>query len=161
MSEVIDKPAVAAAAPTKRREVVLVESRLGLAEHKRQEWVVDAEEGVSVEDVLDPMYWAHVAGKFNIHDRVEVRQETGEWILELIIVGVGKNWARMFVAAAHELSKTVAEAPRVAIKHKVEYKGAHKKHCVIRLADSALLQEGFATKALAEEWLANHERVTL
>lgn len=156
MTEVLDRP-VAKQAPA----AVLIEGRMGLAEHKRQDWVVDAEEGVTVERILESDYWAYVAGKLQLHDRIEVRQETGEWILELIVVGSGKNWARVYLAAKHDLTDSAADVPSTAIKHKVVFKGHHKKHCVIRIADSALIQEGFASKGLAEEWLLNHERVTL
>lgn len=158
MSEVLDKP-VATAKP--REESILVDGRIGLAEHKRQDHVVDAEEGTTVERVMEPAYWSHVAAKLQMHDRIEVRQETGEWILDLIVVGVGRNWARMYLAAKHDLTATAGEAPSTAVKHKVVWKGHHKKHCVVRIADSAMIQDGFESKGLAEEWLLNHERVTL
>lgn len=165
MSEVIDKPAEAAApadnpVPAKKREVVLVEPRIGLAEHKRQEWVVEAEEGTMPEDILEPVYWSHVAARFNRLDRIEVRQETGEWICELIVVNAERNWASVHVSAFHDLRKVPTTAPSSSIKHRVIWKGNHKKHCVIRIADAAIIQEGFATAALAQEWMANHERVT-
>lgn len=158
MSEVMDKP-VTATEP-KKREVILVEPRLGLAEHKRQEWVVDAEEGTTMEDIVQPHYWAHVAGRFNPNDRIEVRLETGDWIADLIVVSAARNWARVHVAAFHDLAGESTDVPRSAIKHRVVWKGGHKKHCVLRIADGALIQEGLQTKALAEEWMVNHERVT-
>jgi hypothetical protein len=148
----VDKPAPA---------ITLVEARMGLSESKRQDWVVDAEEGHTVEQVLDPMYWAHVAPKFTLYDRVEVRVDTGEWMLELIVIQTGRNFARVHVAARHDFTTSPsAAAPKSSIRHKIEYKGTHKKHCVIRIADSALLQEGFQTRDMASEWLANYERVT-
>lgn len=157
MSEVLDKPAEAA---TKRREVIIPEPRIGEAQYKRNEWVVEAEEGTVPDDVLEPVYWSHVAGKFNPMDRIEVRMETGDWVMELIVVQAQRNWARVHVTAFHDLRTTSAEAPASSVKHRVLWKGNHKKHCVIRIADNALIQEGLATKALAEEWMANHERVT-
>lgn len=151
MSEVMEKPKTAA---------TLVEGRFGLAESKRQDWVVDAEEGHTVEQVLDPMYWAHVAARLAQYDRIEVRVDTGEWMLDLIVIQAGRNFARVHVAARYDFTGAAEGAPREAIKHRVEWKGTHKKFCVIRNADSALLQEGFQTKELAAEWMNNHERVT-
>jgi hypothetical protein len=154
MSEtaVVEKPAMA---------VTLVEARIGLSDHKRQDWVVDAEEGHTIEQVLDPMYWAHVAPRFSLYDRVEVRVDTGEWMLELIVIQTGRNFARVHVAAKHDFTASASAAPKQSIKHKVEFKGTHKKYCVIRIADSALLQEGLQTREQANEWLANYERVTV
>ena len=156
--EVLEKKPEASA-PV-QRTIVLAEARLGLSEHRRQDWVVDAAEGTAVSDLSNPAYWAFVAGKFNPFDRVEVRVETGDWVAELIVVDVGRNWARMHLTAMHDLSTAARAAPANAILHKVEYKGPYKKHCVIRLSDSMMIQEGIATKLEAEAWLANHERVT-
>jgi hypothetical protein len=159
MEAVLEKR-VAPAQPAKRI-VVLTEQHIGLAEDKRRDWVVDAEDGTLPEDVTRPEYWAHVAGKFTPHDRIEVRQEAGEWIIELIVISCERNWASVHIAAFHELGQRDDTAPRASIKHKVVYKGHIKKHCVVRLSDSMAIQEGLQTKAQAEEWLANHERVTL
>lgn len=154
-------PATPAAPVVKKREaIVLVEARLGLVEHRRQDWVAIAQESHTIEDVLDPIYWSYVASKFTQYDRVEVRQETGEWIVDLIMVEVGRNFARAFVAAKHDLRAVELGTPAEVVKYKVERKGDHRKWCVIRIADSAMIQEGMLTKALADEWLLNHERVT-
>lgn len=157
MSEV-QAPA-AAPEPKKRDAATLVEARIGLVEHRRQDWVAIADESHTLDDVMDPMYWAHVSGRFQQYDRIEVRQESGEWIVDLILVEVGRNYARVIVAAKHDLRGLESLAPAAAVKHKVERKGDHKKWCVIRIADNALIQEGMLTKAQAEEWLANHERL--
>jgi hypothetical protein len=154
MNAVLEKPEVA------KRAVVLIEPRIGMAESKRQDFVVDAEEGTTVEDVLDPMYWAHVASKFTPYDRVEVRIDTGEWMLELIVLQASRNFARMHLVAKHDLSGASAEIPRGAIKHRVEWKGTHKKWCVVRIADSAMLQDSLQSKEAAAEWMTNYERTT-
>ena len=151
--------AVAERPETKRREVVLVESRLGYASHKRQDWVVEAAEGTTVEDVLEPSYWAHVASKFYDRDRIEVRLETGEWLLDLIVIGAGRNWLRVHLAARHDLAEAPNDMPASAIKHKAVYKGTHKRWIVLRLSDSAEISSGHATKEMADEALRNHERV--
>ena len=61
-----------------KRAVILNPQRRGLAEQMRQDWVVNAEEGTSVQDVLDPSYWAHIAAELQQYDHIEVRLETGE-----------------------------------------------------------------------------------
>lgn len=143
-----------------KREAVLVRQRMGLAEHKRQDWVIDAEQGTLPDDVMKTEYWAHVAAEFSQWDTVEVREESGAWIMKLRITACDRNWARMYAEAFYDLSKVSTLAPDDAVKYHVVFRGSHKKHCVVRISDGALLQEGFQTKALAEEWLRNHERVT-
>ena len=141
-----------------KRANILSPARIGLADAKRQDWVVDAEEGTTVSDVLDPVYWSHVSASMQPYDRIDVRLETGEWLLELIVMGVGRNWAKTFLAAKHEL-QPVDDAPP-SVKHKVEWKGPHLKHCVIRLADGEVIAKGMSEKTEAIAWMANHERVT-
>ena len=142
-----------------KRAVVLNPQRMGLAEQLRQDWVVNAEEGTSVQDVLETGYWAHIATQLQIYDHVEVRLETGEWVLELIVLDVGRNYARMYVAKKHDFAEVRTEMPTNAITHKVEWKGPQRKHVVIRLSDSAALMEGFGSKAEAITWMENHIRV--
>lgn len=141
------------------RAVILDPQRMHLAEHSRQDWVVNVEAGTTVEDILEPAYWSHIASSMEPFDRIDARMETGEWLLELIVVECGRNWARVHLAKKHELQAVVAEAPP-ALKHRVEWKGPQHKHVVIRLADNEVIQSGFSDKAAAQQWLAQHEQVT-
>ena len=143
-----------------KRAVILNPQRMGLAEQLRQDWVVNAEEGTSVQDVLDPGYWSHMAAQLKIYDHVEVRLETGEWVLELIALDVGRNYARMYVTQKYDFAEVDVSTPSGAITHRVDWKGPQRKHVVIRLSDSAVLQEGFSNKADAIAWMENHIKVS-
>lgn len=155
MSAVLD---TLVAFPT--RKFVASEQRLSLAEYKRQDHIHEAEEGMTVERLLESSYWAHIPfGKIQLYDRMEVRIDTGEWIAELIVVGCARGWIQMYLAKLYNLDmSTSAEAPNSQLKYDIKYKG-YKKWCVIRREDSVLLQEGMDTKALAQTWLDQHERV--
>lgn len=144
---------------SEKRAVILNPQRMGLAEQMRQDWVVNAEEGTTVQDVIDTGYWAHIASQLQVYDHIEVRLETGEWILELIVLDVGRNYARVYVANKHDFAEVQKDTPTNAITHKVEWKGPQRKHVVVRLSDSAAIQEGFSTKTEATTWLENHLRV--
>ena len=139
-----------------KRAVVLIDQRLKLAEFERNTWVVNAEHGTTINDVLEPAYWAHVAQKFRPYDRVEVRVDSGEWMLELLVLGCDRSWARMHVLHRHELAEVEPEMPAAA-KHRVEWKGPQLKWCVIRNADNEILFRGF-DKAQAFAELQRHER---
>lgn len=159
MTEVAEKPkATEQAKPAEKRVVILNPQRMALREQLRQDWVVHAEAGTTIADVLEPQFWSHMAAQMQPYDRIEVLLETGEWILELVALGVGRNWAQVHVLQKYDLEQRSETAP-VAARHRVEWK-AGKKHCVIRIADGALVQDGFPSKEEAQVWLANHERVT-
>ena len=89
-------------APTDRKSLANPQ-RMQLAEQWRQDWVVNAEEGTTVDDVLNPTYWASVATQFQVFDKIEVRLETGEWILELIVMSVGRTHATVYLAKRYDL----------------------------------------------------------
>lgn len=150
MTEVLERQEVV-------RNVVLGEPRIKPAEVLRRDWVVNAEAGTTVEDILRPGYWAHVAAGFAIFDHIEVRIETGEWIVNLIVTESGRNFAKVFLAHKYDLTQTPKlAAPAEA--HKVVWKGTHHKHCVVRLSDDATLESGFDKKDAAEAWLRNYEK---
>jgi hypothetical protein len=65
---------------------------------------VDAKAGTKIEDVLQPQYWAHVAGQLGPYTRIEVL-ETGEWMLELLVINCGRNWAKVQVLHKFELEE--------------------------------------------------------
>jgi hypothetical protein len=149
MSEVIEM---------QKRAVSLNPQRIGLAEHMTQHWVINAEEGTTIDDVLDPAYWQHTAKLLQIYDRIDVRIDTGEWFLELIVTGVGKVYAFVHLAHKHILVQPTEEST-TSTKHKVVYKGQHLKYIVMRVADNVTLQSGMS-KAEAQGWLENYEKVT-
>ena len=142
-----------------KRDLTLSPTNCALAEQWRQDWVISAEAGTNIEDVLRPAYWAHVAAQMQKFDRIEVRLITGEWTADLIVKDVGRNWAAMHLIKQHMLDdQKMEDLP--AQEHEVIWRGPTHKHAVKRLSDGAILQEGFSNKSEAIAWIANHERVT-
>ena len=142
-----------------KRALILNPQRMSLAEQVRQDWVVNAEFGTTVADVLDPQYWAHMASQMQAWDRIDVRLETGEWLLELLVINTGRNWAQVHLLKQHDLEQRSETMP-AAQKHKIEWKGPQHKWCVIRLADSEMIQRELASKEAAGQWLAAYEKTT-
>lgn len=137
----------------------IAEGRFALAAVLRQDWVVNAEEGTTLLDIQQTGYWAHVAKQLTAFDNIEVRAETGEWIAELVVTEAPtRNAARVFVKNFYDLTK-IERPPVAADAYKIEFKGAHRKHVVIRVADGEVVQEGFSRKIEAEAWLRQHENI--
>jgi len=138
---------------------VAVERRLGLAEHLRNDWVFDAEEGTTVEQIQTKEFWSLVAYKFNHFDRIEVRLETGEWIAELVVRDKGLNWALIALLKLHEFEKTTAPQ-QPSDSFEVMWRGNHHKFAVRRKMDGEVVQNGFPDRNAAFAWITNHERMT-
>jgi len=138
---------------------ILNPSRINLAEYVRQDWVVNAEEGTTVEQAQDPAYFAHVAAKFKPYDHIEVRAEDGAWIAEFLVVDCSRTWAKVFTLSYHKLAEKV-EASKPEAKYKVAWKGPQRLHAVIRVADNAIISEGHSSAEIAQLALKQHEQVT-
>jgi hypothetical protein len=166
MSEVLDTKAtktateVAAAAP-KKRAVVLDPQRMQTAEYVRRDWVCTAEEGTTVDDVLDPSYWVHVSGGLTMYDRIEVRIDSGEYLLELLVKQAGRNWAQVALLHHHDLAGKVTTGEAVTDEFDPLFKGPLRKWCAMRKSDGAVMQDKLESKALALEWISSYERTIL
>lgn len=147
--------------PPKPRDVSASASLMGLAEHRRQDWVLDVPEDHTPDDLLKASYWAHVAQGLEQYARIEARAETGEWVAELIVVQAGRNWATVKLLALHDLipQANAKDAPEREVRHAVAWKGAIKKFCVVRLSDKAIISEGHANRPTADAALAQYENM--
>lgn len=139
-----------------KRDKILIEARLKEAEYERKVYVVNAEHGTTINDVLEPAYWAHVAPKLRPYTRLEVRIDSGEWMLELLVLSCDRTWAKVAVLHRYELAPGDEDMPP-ASKHKVEFKGPHWKWCVIRVADGGVIFKGLEKEQAFAE-LERHER---
>lgn len=169
MTEVADKPSKTAAiakAPeaaktAKGRAVVIDPQRMQSAEYLRRDWVCTAEEGTTVEDLLDPAYWSHIAGQLTMYDHIEVRIDSGEFLLELLVKEAGKNWAQVALLHHHDLAGTVKTGEAPSEEFEALFKGPVRKWCAIRKADGVALHDKMESKAQALEYISGYERTIL
>lgn len=140
-----------------KRSVVITDQRMQTAEQWRREWIVNAEDGTTKEDILKPEYWSQVSYRFTVLDHIEVRAENMEWIAELIVLQAERSYAFVYLKQFYQLVKP-SELPEISGKYRVEFKGAHLKHVVVRVQDGAVLQSGISKKDEAYTWLANYEK---
>ena len=133
-------------------------TRMKIAEYERNDWIVNAELTHTIDDILRPGYWAHMAQQMQPYDHIEVRAEDGAWIAELIVVETDRSWAKVILTRKYDLVPTES-LPEAEPLHKVEWKGPQHRYCVIRLSDGERVQSEFKTKEAAAEWMKNHERI--
>jgi hypothetical protein len=141
-----------------KRIPILDPQRAHLAQHVRQYWVMDAEEGTKIDDVLDPGYWAHIAPRLSRLDRVTVHLETGEWMLDLLVVDKDRNWAKMHVLHHYDLTKASEAVASPEAAFEVKWGGPHYKFRVIRRADKEVLSSGHADAEAGRAWLRAYEQ---
>lgn len=151
----------AAAATTtpeaQKRAVILMPARMSHAEFVRQDWVATAEEGTTIEDVLDPNYWSNMAAQMKPYDRIEVRVDTGEWLLELLVMNTDRNWASVVVLHQHDLQPEDGEVA-VPEAFAAKFRGPLHRWCVVRKSDNEVLESKLESKEAASEWIRRYEQ---
>lgn len=144
----------------KKRNPVVMPERCGLAEQKRNEWIVDAEIGVTHADVLEPSYWVHLAPSLNPLDKIEVRSEDGSWIMNLRVLYAERNYARvMQEGEIFQIGESVEKSDPLA-KHKVVWKGPVLGFVVLRMSDQEAVKTRCKTREEATAWMVEHEKTT-
>jgi len=153
----------AATTETPARRVQPVDrARMRECEFQRTVYTATAFENTDPKDLLDPEYWTHVAEQFKPFDKVEVRADDGSWYAELLVLETSRRWTRMHMLSKHNLTTgDVSLSQSKLQEYAVEFKGPHKKHCVIRLSDQEIIHEGEETKGGAHTWLAGRIKAGL
>ncbi len=156
----ITKPDVAAGADKLVR--AMETSRFKECEYERTIYVATAFEATTVEDLLKPEYWVHVASKLKAWDRIEARADDGTWWAELMVLESGRTFTRVRLLRHYSLTTDdVAQTQAGGIvDYIVEWKGPHTKWRVVRTIDNMVVHEGAGSKESANDWLKNH-RVAL
>lgn len=132
-------------------------TRLSLAEHATVVYHHTVEFGTTLEDVLKPAYWTHVAAHMRPGHRIEVMSPTIDW------------WAMLIVRAATKIEAAVAviehksfTAPAVAAApeqpYEVKWRGPTAKWSIVRKADGGIVKDQIASQDEANRWLLNHEK---
>lgn len=127
------------------------------ADHYRVVWHIDADPGVTLNDTLDPTFWAHVARRLRPRARIEVHAADNSWFAELIVRSASNLEAHVAVMRYVDLDAADREARKTAAKISltVVRKGPTLKWCVVQNPGNIVLVDRLETRADAEAWLEN------
>ena len=143
-------------------------SRFKSAEHERNVHSICVEEFISRAQIINPAFLAHIAAKLRPYDEILVRCDDGTIFARLLVLQAERTWARVHITEWHDLTtrdvaqtqtETSEQVAEKVAEFRVEYKGSHKKWCIIRNTDGAIVREDEATKALANQWLDGYVKV--
>ena len=149
--------------------------------YSRTTWeFVDFPPDTTVQDLLDPAMWCHVSKQwFRLLDEIIVIPQSAPFRAHFIVLDKGDTFAKLKLLDVTPLNDggnvdisvqaggityvdmtdltgiPVLELPANA-PISVEWKGPHLKYSVIRNKDNERLKTGFAIKAEAEKWAAEH-----
>lgn len=164
-----DKPAAAkkaeakeepAAAPLPaeiaRAVLALKEDRWQLKEHRNPGHWICVPAGVTIEDVLQPAFWANVARKLKPFNTIEVHWDDAGQFAEVYCVSAGRNWASVSLLRHVKLDRAVL--PQQASQYQITFNGPVDRFRIMRLTDNAVIRAGFQSELEARQWLEQYLR---
>lgn len=128
-------------------------SAIKAAEFARQVWRIIVPRGTTVEDMLKPTYWGHVAAQLRTGDKIEAVVEDNSGYFEFYV-----RFARRLEAAVSLISQSdlpAAEITEDLVKeYRVEFRGQRAKWSVIK--GKEVVKQGIESEGEAQAWLDNH-----
>jgi len=109
----------------------------------------------SLDDALNPEYWANVAATLRQHDTIRIIPEDGSYFAELLVLDAARGYAKVKVLRHVPLDE-VAEETAAPSGFTVKFNGPHDRWTVIRDVDKEKLKTGFVEKTGAQRWLDDH-----
>ena len=137
----------------------LTPDRFKSAEYTRNIFAITPAAGTSVEHLLRPEYWAHVASKLVPHTRIEAISEDNAWFAEYIVLSNGPTSAnvKLLRYVSFEAKDLAQLSQSSESQFDIIWAGVKARHRVVRKSDKAIIKEGFSTRPEAITWLRDYE----
>lgn len=120
----------------------------------RNQWHAKPEYGTPPEALRDPKYWAHVSSHMRRGDVVTALAEDNSYYLELLVLDVGKLFAKVCELRCKMIEPSQMLNVVVPVGFEIKFRGP-RKWSVLRGDD--VLAEGMDKQA-AEKWLTDHTK---
>ncbi len=131
----------------------LTPPRLKLAEFVRSPYRVAPEAGTSIDEVMAPDYFAHVAQHFRPGDKLEIMPDCMSWYAEALVVDATKLSCRTTLLVG-PVALDAGERVLASDAYEARWISPALRYGVRRKDDGAYVQKNLATKADAEQWIA-------
>jgi hypothetical protein len=134
--------------------VKLLKHNLRQAESVRRCLNILLPEGTTVEDLLNPSAWSHVAHEVTAGDRIEVKTGDGSEFADLYIRSVSVLGVHAAILAHYRFNTDEKRTPAMAAgEFTVKWRGA-AGWSVLRSDDNKVMFEGGKSRGDADRWLA-------
>lgn len=117
----------------------------------RNNFAVTCDHGTQWEDVLNPLFWVHVAQKIKAYDIIEVRALDKSFWGELLVMSATKDSVNVVELRHHDFSVKKQNA-KVNNDFFTEF-NEKEKWRVIRKFDKKVIESGFDTAKEAGEYI--------
>ena len=119
--------------------------------YARTIYQVKPEISVTVKDLLEPDYWAHVAKRLRAGDRIEAIPDDRHYYAEFFVLAASTNWAKLVLLREITLIKDNEKS--VTDGFSIGFAGPHKWRVT---RGEEILSKGHDDKDSAARWLTEH-----
>lgn len=126
-------------------------------EYRNKVCKVDIESGHTLEQMLEPAYWAHVANKLQDGDEIVAVAEDNTFRAHFYVIERGPNWANVYCLKFDELTKEFQIPVTADQNYLVQFGGNLHKWRVKRKSDGQVLISKLKTPEQATDWLRNYK----
>ncbi|GLI92994.1 hypothetical protein [Methylocystis echinoides] len=123
----------------------LLANRFSLAEMRRQQFLATVPDHVTIDDVLVPEFWVHVAAKVRPYDEIIVGRDDCTWRLSLVVADVWSGGVKVVELSRVELVGALEKSTEEANGLRVQWRGPNARWSVMDAAGQ-VLHSGFANK---------------
>lgn len=146
-----------------KRAVSLSANSFKLAEYARASFVATIPANITLQDILEPSYWAHVASSMQTQlrptDRIECVWEDFSQCAEVLVIRPTKVSATVALLWAVDMRSGNADIDMGAelSNYLIRFAGPAIGYRVIYKPDNTVLKDdGLATESMAKQWLIAH-----
>ncbi len=118
-------------------------------------WLVELPPSYSRDVLTDCSFWAFIANRFNIRDRISVWAHDNSWLTELVVLDKGTNWAKVGIVAELSFGKAEEET-KAPDGYEVKWAGPTAKWRV--LLNGLSIMDGMASKEEAAAFAEKHKK---
>lgn len=140
---------------TAKKYHTLKANDLSLASRHILEFHVFVPSGVTINDVLDPSSWTHIAQKLQPMSHIFVTAEDNTFCALLRVLSCGQLWAKTAVIWHKDLTETASVDTKEDRILEVQYVSNRYKWGVKRVSDGEWLSKDHPTEAEAQQVMAN------
>lgn len=135
-------------------------NRMSLFEHKHRVLFLDVPHGHTLEQMMEPKYWAHNAMKMRPGDEIVAVAEDNSFRAEFHVLDVGPNWANVYCFKFDQLTAQFELPADADSNFIIEYSGNYHKWRVRRKDDKSgkPLIAFLKDRPAALAWLANYKK---
>ena len=136
------------------------QSRFKTAGHFTTKFEMVVEHGVTIDDIKQPGFYAHIGNFLKPYDTITVTSDDMSIYAEVLVLAAERTAATVTILRDYDLTKADVVKYQsdnfAASDFEIKWRGPAAKFSLVRKEDNSVIREGFASKEDAENSLKDY-----